>query len=400
MVFTQWSYKDALIQTYTLPYVEIIRQSIPLDKKIIVVTAEQPRIAISREEKEAINKEWAARNMELYTLEYKRYGLRKMISFVWQMAAVYWLILVRRVSLIHAFCTPAGGFAWTLSVLSGRKLVIDSFEPHAEAMVENGTWSPGGWAFRILFWLEKRQAIRARYIISATEGMKDYALKTYGVDIRPKMFVKGACVDTRAFYPMTKDPALMAELGIGSENMVCVYAGKLGGIYYDEEVFSLIRSAYDYWGERFRFLMLTNTKREDLDASLDKAGVPRHVLLNRFVPHQEVPKYLSVADFGINPVKTVPSKRYCTPIKDGEYWAMGLPVMIGPGISDDSDIIASTQTGVILDIVRREDHVPAIRKMEELLAGDRTELRDRIVANAVKYRSYSIPAAIYPQIYA
>lgn len=400
MVFTQWSYKDALIQTYTLPYVDLMRKVIPMDKKIIVVTAEQSRIALNREEKEAINREWASRNMELHTLEYKRYGIRKMLSFFGQMLGLYRVIIAQRVDLLHAFCTPAGGFAWMLSVLSARKLVIDSFEPHAEAMVENGTWAKTGWAYRLLFWLEKRQAIRARYIISATAGMKDYALKTYGVDITPKMFVKGACVDTNQFYPMPKDPTLLQELGLTPDHIVCVYAGKLGGIYYDEEVFSFLHSAHSYWGERFRFLILTNEKRELLDARLDKALVPHHILINRFVPHQEVPRYLSVGDFGINPVKPVPSKRYCTPIKDGEYWAMGLPTLIGPGISDDSEIIEATQTGVVVDIASEHDHEAALKKMDNLLSGDRTVLRQRIVSNAVKYRSFSIPAAIYPQIYA
>lgn len=401
LIFTQWSYKDALVQTYTLPYVDIIRKVVPADKKIILVTAEQEKIALTPEETRAINADWAGKNMELVTLAYKRYGWRKIVSFIGQLLSVYLLIFRRRVDVIHAFCTPAGGFAWALSTFSGSKLVIDSFEPHAEAMVENGTWNRSGMAFRLLFWLEKRQAIRARYIISATEGMKDYALKTYGVDIRPKMFVKGACVDRQAFYPREKDPQLLKELGIESDQVVCVYAGKLGGIYYDEEVFSFLQSAYGYWGDRFRFLILTNEKREVLDARLQAKGLPVSLLINRFVPHKEVPRYLSVADFGLNPVKTVPSKRYCTPIKDGEYWAMGLPVLIGPGISDDSEIIQAAGTGAIVDLAIPAQHLPALKTMDELLANRATnQLAERNVALADKYRSYSIPALIYPQIYA
>ena len=36
LVLTQWSFKDALIQTYTLPYVEILREIIPTERKIFV----------------------------------------------------------------------------------------------------------------------------------------------------------------------------------------------------------------------------------------------------------------------------------------------------------------------------------------------------------------------------
>ena len=50
LVFTQWSFKDALIQTYTLPYIDIIREIISSERKIILVTAEQGHIALSKEE--------------------------------------------------------------------------------------------------------------------------------------------------------------------------------------------------------------------------------------------------------------------------------------------------------------------------------------------------------------
>lgn len=401
LIFTQWSYKDALIQTYTLPYVKIIRQAIPADKKIFLVTSEQEAISLSPEEIVQINNSWKEQNIELVAFPYRRFGIKKLLGFAAQVMRIFRLILANRVDVIHAFCTPAGGMAWVLSVLTGRKLVIDSFEPHAVAMVENGTWSKTGWAYRILFWLEKRQAQRATYIISATKGMRDFAKTTYGIDIGPKMFVKGACVDTTLFYPRPKDLQLASSLGLGDDKIVCVYAGKLGDIYYNEEVFSFLKAAHSYWGDRFRFLLLTNKKRAVLDAQLDQAGIPREVLVNQFVPHQDVPRYMSLADFGITPVKPVPSKRYCTPIKDGEYWAMGLPVVISPNISDDSEIIQQTGTGVVLDMADASAHQAALEQLDKLLNGtDKMALREKILHNAETYRSYSIPARIYPAIYA
>lgn len=401
MIFTHWSYKDALIQTYTLPYVKIIRQAIPADKKIFLVTSEQEAIGLSHEEVAQINNFWKEQNMELVALPYRRFGVKKVLGFAGQVIRLTKLILGNRVDVIHAFCTPAGGMAWVLSVLTRRQLVIDSFEPHAVAMVENGTWPKTGLAFRILFWLEKRQAQRATYIISATAGMRDFAKSTYGIDIGPKMVVKGACVDTALFYPRPKDAELSASLGLGDDKIVCVYAGKLGDIYYNEEVFSFLHAAYEFWGDRFRFLLLTNKKRADLDAQLDQAGIPRHVLVNQFVPHQEVPRYLSLANFGITPVKPVPSKRYCTPIKNGEYWAMGLPVVISPNISDDSDIIHNTGTGVVLDMANASAHRSALEQLDKLINGsDQAALREKILRNAETYRSFSIPARIYPAIYA
>ena len=47
LVLTQWSFKDALIQTYTLPYVEILRETIPDSRKIFVVNAEQEKKSVN-----------------------------------------------------------------------------------------------------------------------------------------------------------------------------------------------------------------------------------------------------------------------------------------------------------------------------------------------------------------
>ncbi len=50
LILTHWSFKDALVQTYTLPYVEIIREIVPVEKKIIVITSEQQNNALSATE--------------------------------------------------------------------------------------------------------------------------------------------------------------------------------------------------------------------------------------------------------------------------------------------------------------------------------------------------------------
>src|SRR4030095_13982319 len=98
--------------------------------------------------------------------------------------------------------------------------------------------------------------------------------------------------------------------------VVCVYAGKLGGIYFKEEVFDFIKACYDHWKGDFRFLMLTNATRQEIDAECERTGLPGNVIISQFIFHNEMPAYLSLGDFAINPVKPVPTKKYCTSIKD------------------------------------------------------------------------------------
>jgi len=250
LIFTHWSFKDALVQTYTLPYVDIIRKIIPPDKKIIVVTFEQERIALNEKEKESIRKEWDTRNMQLLPLTYKRFGLTKMIGAIGQLIHLWKIVRKEHINVIHAFCSPATGFGYLLSKFTGAKLVVDSYEPHAESMVEAGAWKRSGAAFQILFRLEKKLSHRAVHIIATTAAMKTYAKDKYDFDLK-NFFVKPACIDFNTFFPRPKNELLLNELKL-TDKIVCVYAGKLGGMYLNEEVFDFIKNCYEHWGDRFR----------------------------------------------------------------------------------------------------------------------------------------------------
>jgi glycosyltransferase involved in cell wall biosynthesis len=396
LVLTQWSFKDALVQTYTLPYVAIIRKIISPERKIILVTAEQSPVALSKNECDAINNEWADRNMRVLALPYRRFGIKKIIVSAGQLFKLYRIIKKGKIKVIHAFCTPAGSLAYLLSKITGARLVIDSYEPHAEAMVENGTWKKEGLAFKFLFALEKKQTRRASALIATTEGMKQYALEKYGIRAS-NYFVKPACVDLEKFSLQKKNDLLLHELNL-QDKIVGIYAGKLGGIYLKHEVFDFIKACYDHWGDKFRFLLLTGNDRNEIEEQMQRVCLPPETVISKFIFHDDVPQYLSLGDFAINPVKPVPSKRYCTSIKDGEYWAMGLPVIISPGISDDSEIIEMEKTGVVMDFSKKEDFKNAIFRLEEMFAS-KSDLQQRIRNTAEKYRSFEIAKKIYTQIY-
>lgn len=390
LVITYWAYADALVQTYTLPYVRLMLKALPAGSKVHLVTLEKPG---------AIAPLAAEPGVVPFPFRYRSLGaggFGMILSLTWHL-----LKLVRRekVDTVHVWCTPAGMIGYLLSLLTGRPLVIDSYEPHAEAMVENGTWKRGGIAHRVLFLFEGLQTRRAKVLIAATEGMRDYARRKYG-NTNARWFVKPACVDTDRFSERKiKRPELLRELGLQGK-IVALYAGKFGGIYLYNEVFELLKAARDRWGEELRVLLLTSHTMEELGPVIDKAGLDRRIFMIRWVPHTEVPDLMGLADFAITPVKPVPTKRYCTPVKDGEYWALGLPVIITAGISDDSGIIAERRIGSVLERLDRSGYDQAVREIGALLDGvPRRELHERIRAVALEYRGFDRAERIYADIY-
>ena len=110
--------------------------------------------------------------------------------------------------------------------------------------------------------------------------------------------------------------------------------------------------------------------------------------------------WLSLADFAINPVKPVPTKRFCTSIKDGEYWACGLPVIIPSNISDDSLIIEDNNIGYVLKDLSDHEYRYAILKIKELYTiYGKAGLKLKIREVARRYRGFHIAHSVYTSIY-
>ena len=397
LVITYWSFNDALIQTYTLPYVRILGEYLPANSKVYLLTLEKDHTVLHGNKYEVIRSSLPS-NITWLPFRYYPFGIRAMIGWICILTKLVSVIVGKKISGIHAWATPAGAIGYILSVITGRPLVIDSYEPHAEAMVENGAWKRNSVAFRLLFRLERLQTRRASWVISATEGMRDYALSKYDIGLT-NFRVKPACVDLQLFSSRNlKNPALLQSLDL-TNKIVCVYAGKFGGIYLDREVFHLLKHAHAHWGDRLRVLLLTSHSPQQVKDFCDKAGLDERIVVTRFVPHAEIADYVGMADFALTPVKSVPTKRYCTPIKDGEYWALGLPVIISHDISDDSDIIRDNDIGAVIDWNDEAAFKSAFATIDRLLKEPADERFKRIRAVAEKYRNFSVARQAYASVY-
>lgn len=391
LVITYWSWDDPLVLNYTLPYLRIMLRVLPAGSRVHLVTLDKT----GRSAANSFGDEGVVHHSYPYAA-FGAKGMRMMLGLLWSLSGV-----VRRegVDTIHAWCTPAGMIGYLLSILIRKPLIIDSYEPHAEAMVENGTWQRSGLAFRTLFRFERLQTRRAKAVVAATEGMREYAMKKYGYV--PDIFlVKPACVDLERFSSRNlKRVDLLRSMGLEGK-LVAIYAGKFGGIYLEQEVFDLLRVAWDHWGDRLHVLLLTSQQPEELRPYMEKAGLAPRMFTIRSVPPQDVPDLMGLADWALTPVKPVPTKRYCTPIKDGEYWALGLPVMITSGISDDSDIIERHGVGVVISSLNRIGYEQAVKQMDLLLrSGDRDQLYARIRPVAERYRNFQIAERVYRDLY-
>lgn len=388
LVLTYWNFEDALIQTYTLPYLKIIADIITADSNVYLVTLNRKNSSIN----------FSHPKIKVLAFKYIPFGIWAIFYYAYMLMYLWYFIYARKITHIHVWCTPAGAFGYILSVLTHRPLMIDSYEPHAEAMVEVGEWKRNALAFKLLFWFEKKMTHRAKYLIATTESMiKEYAAARFGFNPQKNnWFVKPACVDFNLFKP---DEALRKEWRkmLGIENkIVGLYAGKFGGIYLEDEVFQWLKTAQDFWKDKFIFLLLSSHTRTYIMDKCREFKINEKNILHYFVPHQEVVKYMNIADFAITPVKPVYTKKFCSPIKDGEYWAMGLPVIITKAISDDSDIIEKNKIGYVLKSLNENEYKISIAYIDKLL---QSNIKNSIRTISKHIRNIQNYQYIYQKIY-
>jgi glycosyltransferase involved in cell wall biosynthesis len=390
LVMTFWGYKDALIQTYTLPYLRIIEKLIPPGSSIHLLTLDPPGTDSEMPPPSGKINRISAR--------YYRFGWKALLTWAGLLIRLLLYIRKNKINTIHCWCPTAGAGGYVLSRLTGIRLILDSFEPHAEAMVENGSWKKNSLAFKLLWNLEGKQARHAAFVIAAAHGMKEYMKEKYKATPE-HFFVKPACVDMQLFsLNKKKNPVLLKTLNLENKT-VCVYAGKFGGIYLKEEVFHFFREAYAFWGENFRVLLLTVHPIAEIRELADKYALPESLFVIRFVAHQDIPDYLGLADFALSPIKSLPSKRLCTPIKTGEYWAMGLPVLTTPHISEDSDIIEHNKIGYVWQDYSAVEFEKSLIVISNILSEEPVLLSTKIRNIAELYRSFRIAETVYKTIY-
>lgn len=398
-IFAYYSYKDPIFQSAVLPYFAGLSKS--NNFKFVLLTFEQKRFQLSKTEASKIRKRLFAQNI-LWYRTYWHSGkfklVKKSFDFLWGIAFSVFLVLRYNAKIIYSEGFPGAIIGHFLSTITFKPHIVHTFEPHSEYMVEAGVWNKDSWEYKLSRKYESKVAANCAVILTATNKM---ITKLENIGIKGEIYRVPSCVDTNIFR---FDPQLRAQIrrnhNIRDNECVLTYLGKFGGMYMETELFDFYRVCKENSKIKFKFFLLTSEEESKLFDWIQSRDLIKEDFVIKFVKKEEVPAYLSASDFGVVAVRQKPSKVYCSPIKDGEYWSCGLPIIIPEGISDDYLFATQHKIGFTIKDMSKNSFLATVHEIENLfLSQEKHKIRERCRNFIIKDRSVKNYQPLYSKIF-
>ena len=355
---TYWSLRDPLCQSQSLP---ILRSLAGKGRRLGLVTFEQAPWAMPRDEERRTRRALADEGIRWEPLRYHNRPLlvSTLFAIVYGVLRCLWLSLAEGVRLFHARGTVAAAVAYGASRVARARFLNDADGPLSEEYVDAGVWKRGSLPHRVTRCAEKRFLQTADAVAVLTERRRD---EIRGL-VRSEVAVLPCGVDTAHFIrDRVQGRSIRDDLRL--KGIVLVYVGKSGGWYLTDAMLDFARVSAQVLGE-VSLLVLTNEDPGRFEEAARQRGLFCAV---RSATRDEVPRYLSAGDVGLSFVLPAPSKTSCSPVKNGEYLACGLPIVTTAAIGDYTSLVARRRVGVVLEELDEAGYEKTAQALWELLA--------------------------------
>ena len=366
LIFAYYSYRDPIFLSAVLPYFTLENNK-EKGVKYILMTFEKQELDIKDNvEFQKIKSELANKyNIHWHKMVWRsgRFKiLKKAIDFLQAFWVAIRLVKKHNVTSVYSEGFPGAIMGHHIARCTNIKHLVHTFEPHNQYMIEAGVWKANAWEAKLLGYYEKKIALHCSHIFTATQGMID-RIKSWGTNA--EMIRTPSCVDTKLFCFSDVDRSeTRKKLGLSEDVCLITYMGKFGGMYMEEELFDFFKECIIRTDQKFHFLILTVEDQQKVQGFFELKSISKENYTIYKANREEIPMFLSASDYGFVAVRQQAGKRFCSPIKDGEYWACGLPIIIPKNVSDDFVFAEKYDLGIVIDNFSKEEFT---LKVEELV---------------------------------
>ena len=144
---------------------------------------------------------------------------------------------------IIARSSPAGSFAYLVHRKTGIPYYVESFEPHADYMLESGVWKNWDPRYLLQKYFEKKIKYTANGLMPVSNNYKLLLEKNNAISCDVETM---PCSVNMEKFRFIKDSRIRIrqKLKINKTTIVGIYAGKFGGIYYDHTSFNIFNECF------------------------------------------------------------------------------------------------------------------------------------------------------------
>lgn len=142
--------------------------------------------------------------------------------------------------------------------------------------------------------------------------------------------------DLERFSPRPCDENLLQQLGL--QKPILVYSGQLEVASYAEQAVEILNRTRRQIPTASLLVLGGGRKLSSIRQRAEELGVASHTVFTDYIPANDIPRYLSIADIALAPFEENDVTRAKSPLKIAEYMAMGLPI----AASDIGDVRTMT----------------------------------------------------------
>ncbi len=391
LFLSYWSINEGLTAATVFPHLKILAGFVHIEK-IILVTIERDESY----NKDVLPEHKKISHRPLFSRRPLPNMLNKIYDFIDFPKKLTKLCKQENIDKIIARGAPAGALAMKANRKTSIPFYVESFEPHADYMLESGTWKSYDPRYVFQKKWERKQFEKATALMPVAENYKNFLVEK-GVS-PDRVDVMPCCVVVEKF---AFDEAARGKIRkeLKSEGLITgVYIGKFGGIYYREEAFRIFKKVFEFFSNTFFLIILTPDGKNWINNMINNYSLPTEHVFTASVPHEEVPNYLSASDFAFSLQTPKNTNLYLSPIKTGEYWANGLPILMTAGVGDDSRILQEENAGATFESVDDETGITSgLNTIKEQI--NEPGIRNRLMKLAGKHKNFDIVRRVYGKWY-
>lgn len=358
-----WGAAEPLGQSLVLP---AVRRLADLGADLTLVTFEKPADLAREDEITRIRKDLKRNNVRWIPLRYHKQPKVPATGYdvLHGMARGIVSRLTNKPDLVHARTFIGGLMGAAVAALTKAKLIYHNEGFYPDEQVDGGIWKAESAPHRIARYLEQRMYARADGIISMSLRGRQVIEALPAVQRKgTPVIVVPSCVDLNHFK---RDESTARDR---HGPLRFVYIGSVGGRYILDQAGRFVAAASREIGAA-NLRVLTRQDRALVASMLRQGGLNDDAWSMEAVSHSAMPRMLADQDAGLFFLSQGLSEHGCSPTKIGEYWAMGLPVVTTPNVSDTDEVIRRERVGVIVDGHSDDAYRRAARELVALLGDE------------------------------